>query len=54
MNFFPSFQLFNYEFECEYKNIFLLLHRIWKQMLLEKRDILNKYYKTFKSLNKND
>ncbi len=27
MNFFPSFQLFNYDFKYEYKNIFLLLHR---------------------------
>ena len=30
MNFFPSFQLFNYDFGYEYKNIFLLLHRIYK------------------------
>jgi len=39
MNFFPSFQLFNYDFGYEYKNIFLLLHRISEINAQEKRDI---------------
>ncbi|EDV05157.1 hypothetical protein BACINT_04300 [Bacteroides intestinalis DSM 17393] len=39
MNFFPSLPLFNYKIKCEYKNIFLLLHRISEINAQEKRDI---------------
>ena len=52
MNFFPSFQLFNYDFGYEYKNIFLLLHRKSKRNAICKRKFIFKHYKTLKSLNK--
>ena len=52
MNFFPSFQLFNYDFGYEYKNIFLLLHRKSERLALSKRKFIFKHYKTLKSLNK--
>jgi len=52
MNFFPSFQLFNYDFGYEYKNIFLLLHRKSERIAISKRKFIFKHYKTLKSLNK--
>ena len=52
MNFFPSFQLFNYDFGYEYKNIFLLLHRKSERNAISKRKFIFKHYKTLKSLNK--
>ena len=52
MNFFPSFQLFNYDFGYEYKNIFLLLHRKSERIAISKRKLIFKHYKTLKSLNK--
>ena len=52
MNFFPSFQLFNYDFGYEYKNIFLLLHRKSERIAISKRKFIRKHYKTLKSLNK--
>ena len=52
MNFFPSFQLFNYDFGYEDKNIFLLLHRKSERIAISKRKFIFKHYKTLKSLNK--
>jgi glyceraldehyde 3-phosphate dehydrogenase len=52
MNFFPSFQLFNYDFGYEYKNIFLLLHRKSERNAIYRRKFIFKHYKTLKSLNK--
>ena len=52
MNFFPSFQLFNYDFGYEYKNIFVLLHRKSERIAISKRKFIFKHYKTLKSLNK--
>ena len=52
MNFFLSFQLFNYDFGYEYKNIFLLLHRKSERIAISKRKFIFKHYKTLKSLNK--
>jgi glyceraldehyde 3-phosphate dehydrogenase len=52
MNIFPSFQLFNYDFGYEYKNIFLLLHRKSERIAISKRKFIFKHYKTLKSLNK--
>ena len=51
MNFFPSFQLFNYDFGYEYKNIFLLLRRKSERIAISKRKFIFKHYKTLKSLN---
>ena len=52
MNFVPSFQLVNYDFGYEYKNIFLLLHRKSERIAISKRKFIFKHYKTLKSLNK--
>jgi len=52
MNFFPSFQLFNYDFGYKYKNIFLFLHRIPHRNVSNRRKFIIKHYKTLKSLNK--
>ena len=52
MNYFPSYQIYNYEFGYEYKNIFLLLHRKSERIAISKRKFIFKHYKTLKSLNK--